>query len=134
MSLGAVARTWVGVPFRHAGRSRAGVDCLGLAIAVAREAGIAAPDADGYPRRPSPRALAEGLRAHMDRAPAGEAPRDGDLLVFAEPHPVHVGVVEVDGAGRRWVIHAYAPARKVIREPLEGERLRRVVAAYRHRG
>ena len=31
------ARTWVGVPFRHQGRSRSGVDCGGIIVVVLRE-------------------------------------------------------------------------------------------------
>ena len=48
------ARTWVGVPFRHQGRDRTGVDCWGLPTVVLRELG-ALPDGFGaadYPRRP----------------------------------------------------------------------------------
>lgn len=34
------ARTWIGVPFLHQGRTRIGVDCLGLVIAVGQELGM----------------------------------------------------------------------------------------------
>lgn len=35
---------WVGVPFRHAGRDREGVDCWGLVIEYLKGFGIDAPD------------------------------------------------------------------------------------------
>lgn len=43
-SLVPIARTWVKVPFAHYGRSRDGVDCVGLIISVLREAGAVADD------------------------------------------------------------------------------------------
>lgn len=34
-----VARTWIGVPFLHQGRSRAGVDCIGFILCVGAQTG-----------------------------------------------------------------------------------------------
>jgi cell wall-associated NlpC family hydrolase len=34
------SRAWLGVPFRHQGRSRFGVDCIGFPIARLREEGL----------------------------------------------------------------------------------------------
>lgn len=51
----AQARSWIGTPWCHQGRSRVlGVDCAGLVICVARALGLVAPDFDvsGYPRMP----------------------------------------------------------------------------------
>jgi cell wall-associated NlpC family hydrolase len=50
------ARSWVGVPFRHQGRDRNGVDCWGLPVVVLRELGAlpAGFDTTHYPRSPSP--------------------------------------------------------------------------------
>ena len=36
----AAARGWLGVPWRHQGRSRAGVDCVGLVVVVCRSLGL----------------------------------------------------------------------------------------------
>ncbi len=48
--LQSAARSLEGVRFRPQGRSRAGCDCLGLAILVARDAGLAI-DAPAFPLR-----------------------------------------------------------------------------------
>jgi len=48
-----VARTWIGVPFRHQGRDRKGVDCLGVPIVVLADLGIVVPEFEvltDYPR------------------------------------------------------------------------------------
>jgi len=48
------ARSWVGVPFRHQGRDRRGIDCWGVPVVVLRELGAlpAGFDEVGYPRQP----------------------------------------------------------------------------------
>lgn len=40
----AEARTWLGVPFLHQGRSRKGVDCIGLFICVGEDTGRVPPN------------------------------------------------------------------------------------------
>lgn len=50
-----VAKTWRGVPFRHQGRDRNGVDCIGLPIVVLAELGVVVPEFElltDYPRIP----------------------------------------------------------------------------------
>jgi cell wall-associated NlpC family hydrolase len=36
----AAARSWLGVPWRHQGRTRQGVDCAGLVVLVGRGLGL----------------------------------------------------------------------------------------------
>lgn len=49
----AEARAWVGVPFRHQGRARSGVDCIGLPISILAALGAPFPeDLRDYPRAP----------------------------------------------------------------------------------
>lgn len=50
------ARSWVGVPFVHQGRSRHGVDCAGFVVALMRSAGELPADFEdvsNYARRPN---------------------------------------------------------------------------------
>lgn len=50
------ARSWVGTPFLHQGRTRYGVDCVGLPIAIMEELGILPywfSDVRSYGRRPN---------------------------------------------------------------------------------
>lgn len=120
----AAARAWVGVPFRHQGRTRAGVDCAGLFVAVARELGIDVPfDRTDYPWEPD-EALHRTLEGHFERV---QARRPGDILLL------HFG-----GAPRHmalWtggsIIHAYAPLDKVVEHRIDRRWERRIVAAYR---
>lgn len=126
-----VVLTWVGVRYRDKGRDRNGIDCIGVLIKSAHEAGLSVYDTLDYPRRPVPRDFLRGMKKHLDRIQKREAGH-GDILVFTEPkHPCHIGILEDDGRGIMYVIHAYAPARKVIREPMTEERWSRALLAFR---
>lgn len=43
------AKKYLGIPYRHMGRDRSGLDCLGLAHLFYQEFGIDIPDGDGKP-------------------------------------------------------------------------------------
>lgn len=60
------ARSWVGTPFRHQGRDRKGVDCVGLPIVVLSQLGALTPDFEisDYSRRPHGGNLERRLVAH----------------------------------------------------------------------
>lgn len=130
--LAAVARTWVGVPWRHLGRDRIrGVDCVGLVIKCAHQIGATDFDTKNYGRRPVPTDFLREMRDQLVQIQKQNMGH-GDIGVFREPrHPCHTGIVDVDEQGRRWIIHSYAPYRKVIREPLTGQRLGRLLMAFR---
>ena len=66
------ARTWVGVPFRHQGRDRTGVDCVGLPIVVLQNLGAVETDFEirDYPRLPFNGNLEQRIVAHCTPLPA----------------------------------------------------------------
>jgi cell wall-associated NlpC family hydrolase len=85
------ARGWKGTPFHHQGRVRAGIDCVGLVIVVARALRLVAPDFDfaAYGRCPTGELDSE-LRAHCREIPA---PIPGCVLKikwFAMSHHVAI--------------------------------------------
>lgn len=126
-----VARSWLGVPFLHQGRSRRGVDCAGLVIVVGRAVGGFPPDWDfrNYQRQEHPRQMIRLMDEQLRRRIDGEPERVGDIVVM---HPKgstswHMGIV----AGRT-VVHAWSQVGKVIESPLTHEWVyrRRAVYAY----
>jgi hypothetical protein len=131
----AQARTWEGVKYRNKGRDRVhGVDCIGLIIKVAHELGVSDFDTVEYPDRPIPRDLVTGMRGHLAPIPL-DALGNGDVALFRGPQvPCHTGIVEVDEAGQKWVIHSFAPARKVLRSRLEGDLYDQLALAFRYTG
>ncbi len=125
------ANTWVGVRYKDKGRDRGGVDCAGIMIKAAQAVGLTTYDTTNYSRRPDPREFLREMKGHLDRILKSEIGH-GDVCVFAEPsHPCHVGIVDVDAGGIVHVIHAWAPAKKVIREVLTGHRRERMLMAFR---
>lgn len=120
----AEARTWAGVPWRHQGRDRHGLDCAGLVEVTAWALGVSDVHTTGYTKRPkSPgefvgHFLAAGcrLKSHADVQLA-------DVLVMRlDRYPFHCGLYAGDGR----ILHAYAvhPWRCVVEMPFQGDLLR----------
>ncbi|MBV0891525.1 C40 family peptidase [Paracoccus sp. Z118] len=127
------ARGWLDVPFRHQGRSRAGIDCVGLLVCVAREMGLPEYDVTGYTRRAQGMGFLEHFHANFSEIPLGAA-MPGDVLVFVETvYPCHTGIMS-ERHGVPHVIHAHAPRQKVIEEPFSGEWQGKLRFAFRFPG
>jgi cell wall-associated NlpC family hydrolase len=116
----AAARALLGTPWRHLGRSAAGIDCIGLVLLAGRGAGITLPDPAPYAREPSSQALREGLAAHLNQV-ALDALLPGDVLAFnVGLYAAHVGIYGTHPAYRvPSVVHAYLPRRVVVEEVLQ---------------
>lgn len=127
------ARSWLGVPFVHQGRSRRGVDCAGLVIVVGRAVGGFPPDWDfrNYQRQEHPRQMIRLMDEHLSRRTDGEPERVGDIVVI---HPKgstswHMGIV----VGST-VINAWSRAGEVVESPLTAEWVYRRRAVYSYPG
>lgn len=109
------ALAYEGVKWKHQGRRKDGIDCLGLLVMVAIDLGLegaekfVAFDARNYGRLPPNRLAPELVKAGCTRA---SAPALGTIGLFAQPgaYPTHVGIF---GDGE--MIHGLAPAGKVVR-------------------
>lgn len=103
----AAARGYLGVRWHHQGRSRAGIDCAGLIIAVANDLGLSAFDTADYGHIPS----AQRMQQHLnDQAVRIYDLRPGCILLMKfEAEPQHLAIY----AGRT-MIHALMQARAVV--------------------
>lgn len=125
------ARTYLGVPYHHQGRSEFGMDCVGLIIAVARDLGfdeVAAADRSDYRTGENPT-----LRPTLDRVfqaiPVPSA-RPGDVLLMTLLRiPQHVGIMTPTG-----IIHGHMGVKCIVEHPMGPTWNRRVVAAYTFKG
>jgi len=104
------ARAYLGVPFRHQGRTRRGVDCVGLVVLAATDAGYAIADSTDYSHRLTDNELLNGILSHCDSV---TSPQPGDIALFQLPNDQqHCAVVTaIDPV---YILHAYAPLRKVV--------------------
>lgn len=124
------ARGWLGVPWRHLGRSLQGVDCIGLVVLAHRAAGHDVPDPAPYQREPLGARVIAGIEAAGGRRVP--RPRAGDVLVFKLDgvNGGHLGIAaEMNGVPT--VIHAYAPRRRVVEEPLSHDLDEALIGAWR---
>lgn len=130
----AEALSWVDVPYLERGRSRQGVDCIGLPIKVAHALGLSSYENTNYGGNPQPANFVREVRRRMQAVPA-RIVGNGDIGLFREPsHPTHCGIIEIDELGQRWVIHAAQQREKVVREPLVGLMLERLMLAFQYPG
>jgi hypothetical protein len=116
----AVARKWLQVPFRPCGRSRSGIDCLGLLVVVARDLNVPHRDEPHYAmwgRSDHLLLKRMGESLHRER---GDTPlRAGLIGAFAvERLPVHAGIFSML-YGRPHLIHARVVPPRVIEESFE---------------
>ncbi len=126
------ARSYLGVRFRHQGRSRSGIDCAGLIVCVGHDLGLQREaDYTAYSHDPDGRTLHKLLARHFEVVPPGEMAL-GDVVFMAfQEFPQHLGILA--DAGRPFsLIHAFAPARKVVEVRLDDEWAGRVRNAYRY--
>ena len=133
-----VAKSMVGVPFRHQGRSReTGVDCVGLLAVILSELGDEPHEFREYGTRPDPDDLLRHASIGMIPIPEHEA-KPGDVLLFwlvrnketHEPMPQHFAVL----TDRNTIIHAMRRHGEVAEHGITDYWIRHRHAAYRFRG
>jgi cell wall-associated NlpC family hydrolase len=133
------ARTEIGTPFRHQGRTpKWALDCAGLVCHVACALGLEYFDQQGYSKRPSGGLLEAALDGQpcLERV-AIDAMQPGDVLLmrFDGDHQhlaIYAGWSDVyQGEG---IIHAWLQAKKVAENIMTDEWRSRIVRAYRFRG
>jgi len=150
----AAARKFRGVPFAHQGRSRGGLDCLGLLLTAGRACN---PEIDAYWRE---LAIAEGrpllkpgnpiddpryditpnpaeMTAWLDYCAVRKAvlaPRPGDILTFLmNLNPTYLGFA-TEVQGRPYVLAAFSTARMVTERALTGHLRAQLRGVYEPRG
>lgn len=124
------ARSWIGVRWKHQGRSRNGIDCAGLVIEVAKACRGSTFDKTDYPRRAYDETMLELCGQHMTRIPVAQA-QPGDAMVFGLGESRHIGIVGDYLYGGLSLIHAYLFARKVVEMRLDDVWLSRARGCYR---
>ena len=133
----AAARRYMGVPFRHRGRTAKGVDCVGLGIAAYRDCGVELPDFRLYGPEPQDATLvnriADALGEPVKVKPVHEADLQvGDVIVlcfYRDPH--HVAIVTDYPLRGFAMIHADGHNRKVIEHRLAPDHIARITHVFR---
>jgi len=125
------ARGLKGARWRHRGRKPWAVDCIGLLILAAEEAGL---DPGNVPRRygrePWDDQLRQGLRERFGAPVPDPAPGDIALIRWQPGEPTHVAVLADHPSGGLSMIHAHN-LHGVVEHALSGPYLDAVVEVYR---
>jgi cell wall-associated NlpC family hydrolase len=138
------ARTYLGTPWRHLGRSRDGIDCAGVVICAYADLGIVIPDIERYGREPHRDGLMAGAIVGLgDPVWKGRnCPRAvlaiGDVVImtsaaFGAKEPHHIGIVGDDPHHGLSLIHADGTfgVSRVDEAGLMDQYLNRIVAVFR---
>ena len=129
------AHELIGTPFRHHGRTHAGVDCIGLVILACQAAGYKGyTDAEefAYTKTPQTGQLRTVLERHFGQ-PVDDKPKVNDVvLIMLGGAEVHCGIITTyPYANRLGIIHAYGDVKKVIYHRYTTDIAKRVTAVYR---
>lgn len=120
----AAAHALLGIRYRHQGRNRHGLDCIGVPGLIGLERGyqsamdwLADEACKGYGKEPDPDMLIPACERHLVNIEDAEI---GDIYLMQwEARPRHFGVItHLDPP---YIVHAYAPARKVCEIGIRGE-------------
>lgn len=126
----AKARSWIGVRWRHQGRTRHGVDCVGLIYVVGAALNLVSYDFRGYGRDTSildidPHLRAAGMIEHEDTSTA----MPGDVILIRDRiMPVHMAIL----TGGSRAVQASAAHRMVVEDTYRGAR--NIMAVYSYPG
>lgn len=125
------ARSYLRVPWKHQGEDRAGMDCVGLLIAVARDLGLAAPLSLAHAELPALELFEALLPEYCERI---ARPQPGAVLrLRTAGRPQHLGLMATRH-GYPTLIHAYATEGCVCEHRLDRKWQRRIVSAWRLKG
>lgn len=125
------ARTMIGTPWRHRGRSAWAVDCVGLLVASLRAAGVPVADRSNYGREPWKDGLREEMRAQFGEPVTDWQPGDVALMRWRPTQePSHVGIIGDHPTGGLSLIHAYSMT-AVTEHAIDNKWRARIVEVYR---
>ena len=108
------ARSFIGVPNYREGRTRGGLDCIGLIQVVGSHFGIQYEDKFGYSDIPVNHEFLSHLMKYLT-VNKNAAIHDGTIGLFRQNrYPCHVGIFASNDRGDRTIIHSSIPAKKVV--------------------
>ena len=126
------AHSYIGVPFIHRGRTRRGLDCVGLVILAAKDCGYKRYREFAYGREPRSTVLESVLNEHFGE-PIDDKPAVNDVVLMQlKPNaaPSHIGIITThpDGLG---IIHAYGSVNRVVYHRLTEKVRSKITGVYR---
>lgn len=126
------ARSYLGVPFRHQGRSRRGLDCAGLFVAAISDIGRTFFNVAAYSREPLNSGLRTAVVTNLGDPIQKADMREGDVaLMRFRGEPSHVGIITNYPLGGFALLHTFAQMKKVVEHRIDEEWMRNIVGVWR---
>lgn len=126
------ARSYLGVRFKHQGRSRFGLDCIGLPLVALRDIGRTAWDSPAYGRTPVTQGLRDALVRNLGEPVPRADMREGDIALMAFiGEPSHVGIVTNYPEGGFALLHTFAQVKKVVEHRMDETWLGYITEVFR---
>lgn len=120
------ARSYLGVPFVHQGRSRRGVDCVGLLVCVAQDLSIPVSDDLAYGLNPDPVHLRAKISENLAPIAMADAQPGDVYLMRFDQAATHVAILTDRG-----IIHALSTARGVVEHRMDSTWRTRIRSVWR---
>lgn len=127
----AAARAYLGVRFRHQGRSRHGLDCVGLLLLAFRDVGRVYRDVPAYGRTPWKDGLREAVASQLQPVPLDDMQPGDVALIRFDKEPQHVALIGDYLTGGLSLIHSYAIVRRVTEQRLDEAWRANILEVYR---
>mgnify|MGYP000308850099 CR=1 FL=1 len=127
----ATARSYLGTRWLHQGRTREGIDCIGLVIEVAKHVKGWTYDITDYARQATDETMLNLCHHHLEAKGLHEV-QPGDVLIMAFDHQRHAAIVgDYPAPHEVSIIHAYATSRAVVEQRLDTMWSNRVIGCFR---
>ena len=126
-------RTYLGVPWRHQGRSRRGVDCVGFILLALKALNIPTVEITGYTRNPDGVALKEIMDKQPSLTSVSPPYRRGDIVLFRiRKEPQHVALLTESSTSALGMIHSYnGGEKKVVEHDFADYWKNKIISVYR---
>ena len=129
------ARKYLGVKFRHRGRSVSSLDCVGLIVIAFQDLGRQIlNDKEHYGREPHADGLREGLQLEFGEPCSEMKVGDIALIAYNTEIPHHVAVIGNYLYGGFSLIHADGMVGKVVEHRLDENWRKMIIETYRDNG
>lgn len=128
----AAARDYMRVRFKHQGRDRRGLDCVGLCIVAMRAIGRTCFDAKVYSRHPRKQGLREALVRNLGEPIPKDQMQAGDIALMSFVNePSHVGIITDYPLGGFALLHTFAQMKQVVEHRMDNTWIDRIQEVFR---
>ena len=126
------ARSYKGVPYRHQGRSVAGLDCAGILVLLGEEIGFYSEKIESrrYSRNPASFKLKQEMDKHLIPISKQDIQVGDVLLLKITTDPQHIGIVTGYSAQSFGMIHCYDTVGRVVEHRLNRLWFERIIQSY----